>query len=147
MTFRVAATTQLGSFHTMCGEPIEPRMPATAAAQVEGAVSVEHARVIHKVLNRIPGCMDNPECEAAEQILATVAREVTPEQVIQVGEKIRSYLDTDGQLSTHADRQRMRGITLGHERSDGMAAITGSVMTVTQAVDRWPTQLSPKGFR
>ncbi|MFI9503705.1 DUF222 domain-containing protein [Nocardia sp. NPDC052566] len=131
---RVAATTQLGSFHTMHGEPIEPRMPATATAQTEGEISPEHARVIHKVLNRIPGCTDNPEYEAAEQILATAARDLEPEKVAQVGEKILAYLDPDGQKTDHTDRQRRRELTLGIQHSDGMSAIKGMITPQLRAL-------------
>ncbi|MFI9503409.1 DUF222 domain-containing protein [Nocardia sp. NPDC052566] len=129
---RVAATTQLGAFHDMHGRLGEPRMPATAAAQAEGAISVEHACTIGKVLRRIPGCTDHPEYEAAESVLAGHAREMGPEQVARIGEHILGYLNPDG--SDVSVRQAVRGLRIGSQRLDKMSVIHGEITPELRAL-------------
>ncbi|MEV0293801.1 DUF222 domain-containing protein [Nocardia sp. NPDC050710] len=131
---RVAAATSLGVWHDMCGEPVEPRLPATAAAQADGAISADHARAIAAVMKRTPGSTRDADFQAAEHILATLARNSTPDDIPEIGENILARLDPDGHLTDDLDRQRMRGITIGRQRADGMSPIRGEITPTLRAL-------------
>ncbi|MFI6996097.1 DUF222 domain-containing protein [Nocardia sp. NPDC050175] len=131
---RVAAALSLGLWHDMGGETREARLPATAAAQVEGEISVDHARQIAAVMKRVPGSTANTEFEAAEQLLADFARTGSPDDIPKVGEAILAYLDPDGERTDDTDRARMRGITIGRQRADGMSPIRGEITPTLRAL-------------
>ncbi|MEV6279586.1 DUF222 domain-containing protein [Nocardia sp. NPDC051832] len=131
---RIAAATTLGVWHDIPGDAMEPRHPATAAAQAEGDISVDHAREIAKVLKRVPGSVANADFEAAEQILATAARAVMPEDLTNIGRDILARLDPDGTLTDDTDRQRRRSLRIGKQRPDGMSPISGEITPTLRAL-------------
>ncbi|WP_194820005.1 HNH endonuclease signature motif containing protein [Nocardia sp. XZ_19_385] len=131
---RIAAAAALGVWHDIPGEDVEPRHPATAAAQAEGEISTDHAREIAKVLKRVPGSITNTDFEAAEHILATAARAVTPEDVTNIGRDILARLDPDGSLTDDTDRQRQRSLRIGKQRADGMSPISGDITPTLRAL-------------
>ncbi|WP_194837185.1 HNH endonuclease signature motif containing protein [Nocardia sp. XZ_19_369] len=131
---RVAAALSLGSWHDMAGEVRAPRLPSTAAAQVDGEISADHARQIAAVMKRVPGSTANAEFEAAEQLLADFARTGSPDDIAKVGEAVLAYLDPDGVRTDDTDRARMRGITIGRQRADGMSPIKGEITPTLRAL-------------
>ncbi|MEV0298023.1 DUF222 domain-containing protein [Nocardia sp. NPDC050710] len=131
---RVGAATSLGTWHDMGGEPVEPHLPATAAAQADGDISVDHARGIAAVMKRVPGSTRDAEFRAAEEILADFARTGSPDDIPKVGEAILARLDPDGHLTDERDRQRMRGISIGRQRADGMSPIRGELTPTLRAL-------------
>ncbi|MEV0295981.1 DUF222 domain-containing protein [Nocardia sp. NPDC050710] len=133
-TARVAAATSLGVWHDMGGDPVEPRLPATAAAQADGAISADHARSIAAVMKRVPGSTSDADFRAAEQILADFARASSPDDIPRIGEAILARLDPDGHLTDERDRQRMRGITIGRQRADGMSPVRGEITPTLRAL-------------
>ncbi|QIS12929.1 HNH endonuclease signature motif containing protein [Nocardia arthritidis] len=131
---RAKAAEELGPRIDMAGEVHPPLLPATAAAQAEGAITAEHAQRISAVMKRVPGSVDNPEFEAVEKLLAEHARTLSPRDITVVGEKILAYLDPDGRITDDKDRARMRGITVGPQRADGMSAIRGELSPTLRAL-------------
>nr|WP_228812319.1 DUF222 domain-containing protein [Nocardia otitidiscaviarum] len=122
---RVKGAAQLGAMTSAYGESCEPRLPATAAAQAEGAISGDHARAVMRVMDRIPDAVDTEHRAIAEEHLADAARTGTPEMVGKVGGRILGYLDPDGTLTTAKDRARVRAATFGEQRVDGMSPFEG----------------------
>ncbi|WP_282782646.1 HNH endonuclease signature motif containing protein [Nocardia sp. CC201C] len=122
---RVKAAAQLGVMTSAYGEKCEPRLPHTAVAHAEGAISGDHARAVMRVMERIPDAVDTERRAVAEEHLAAAARTGTPEMVGKVGDRILGYLDPDGSLTTDEDRARLRAATFGEQRLDGMSTFEG----------------------
>ncbi|WP_227998471.1 HNH endonuclease signature motif containing protein [Nocardia australiensis] len=133
-TRRIAAAHSLGMWHDMSGETHQPQHPRTAAALVAGDISADHAARIAAVLKRVPGSTSDPDFEAAEQVLAEHARTGSPDDIPKVGDAILAYLDPDGKLTDDGDRQRMRAVTIGRQRADGMSPIHGEITPTLRAL-------------
>jgi hypothetical protein len=131
---RVHQAALIGTFHDMGGAALEPKLPHTAEAVAAGDISAEHARGIATVVNRIPRGAGDDGRAAAEQILAEFAATGSPDDIGKVGDRILAYLDPDGKLTTDRDRARMRGITVGRQRPDGMSPIRGEIDPVLRAL-------------
>ncbi|MGK8559062.1 DUF222 domain-containing protein [Nocardia gipuzkoensis] len=131
---RVAAVRDLGVWHTMDGADTAPVLPHTAAAQAAGEISADHARGIAAVMKRVPRGIEDADREAAEQILAEFARSGSPDDISKVGDRILAHLDPDGRLTDDVDRKRMRGLTLGRQRADGMTPIHGEITPLLRAL-------------
>ncbi|QLY27695.1 DUF222 domain-containing protein [Nocardia huaxiensis] len=109
------------------GSPRPVRLAHTAAAHAEGLISVDHIRNIATVMNRIPDRVDAAKREQAEQILAEYATAGSPDRLTIIGNAILARLDPDGTLTDLEDQARMRTVTLGHQRADGMSSLTGEI--------------------
>ncbi|MBF6180442.1 HNH endonuclease signature motif containing protein [Nocardia otitidiscaviarum] len=110
---------------SFCGEPAPALLPTTAALQAEGAISPEHARVIMRVMDRIPNAVPVETQAEAEQHLARAASQMPPEYVSKVGHVLLTCLDPDGVLTNDDDRARRRELRVGKQRVDGMSEIKG----------------------
>ncbi|MBF6180271.1 HNH endonuclease signature motif containing protein [Nocardia otitidiscaviarum] len=108
-----------------CGEPGPALLPTTARLQAEGTISPEHARVIMRVMDRIPNAVPAATQAEAEQQLAHAASQMPPEYVTKVGHVLLSCLDPDGVLTNDDDRARRRELWLGKQRVDGMSEVKG----------------------
>ncbi|HET6210144.1 MAG TPA: DUF222 domain-containing protein, partial [Jatrophihabitans sp.] len=108
----------------MSGERLGPLLPGVAAGQASGVLSVEQARTITKVLDRLPGTVGRLDFEAAERQLVEAAANLRPRELGQLGERILAYLDPDGTLSSDAEHQRRRNLTLA-PNSDGSYDLRG----------------------
>ncbi|MTE15423.1 DUF222 domain-containing protein [Nocardia sp. CT2-14] len=106
----------------------------TAAAQARGLVSGEHARVIGKIMARIPGSVNADDRELADQQLVGLALHMSPDVLPVLGERILAHLDPDGRRTGDEDRARMRGICLGAQRADGMRPVSGLLSPALSAV-------------
>ncbi|MFE3444848.1 DUF222 domain-containing protein [Nocardia sp. NPDC059180] len=131
---RVHQAQTVATFHDMAGEPVDPLLPHTAQALTAGDISADHARGITTVLNRVPRGASADDRAAAEEVLTEFARSGSPDDIGKVGDKILAYLDPDGHLTTDHDRARMRGITIGRQRPDGMSPIRGDIDPVLRAL-------------
>ncbi|MCP9619409.1 DUF222 domain-containing protein [Nocardia otitidiscaviarum] len=121
---RVRASVPLRP-RAFCGEPGPALLPTTATLQAEGAISPEHARVIMRVMDRIPAAVPAETQAEAEQQLAHAAVQMPPEYVSKVGHVLLSCLDPDGVLTNDDDRARRRELWVGKQRVDGMSEIKG----------------------
>ncbi|MET9491300.1 DUF222 domain-containing protein [Nocardia sp. NPDC006630] len=115
----------LAVWHRVGDEPDPaPVLPNAAQALDEGAISLDHVRVIRQVMNRLPGKVA-PEARAyAEKQLAFQARALDPTHLPRIGEMILGYLDPDGKLTEDADRQNQRSAVLSPQRYDLMSTLT-----------------------
>lgn len=109
---RVTAAAELGLRVGTTGEILPPLLPAVAAAQREGAVSAEHARVISQVLERVPVTVGDADLARAERQLVAAARVLRPPDVGKVGARLLAHLDPDGVLALDEEHQRRRRFDL-----------------------------------
>jgi hypothetical protein len=78
---RVQDARTFGPRVTMSGEALEPLLPMVAVGQASGVVSVEQARTIAKVLDRMPGTVSQADFEAAERHLVDAAESLRPREL------------------------------------------------------------------
>ncbi|WP_306356533.1 MULTISPECIES: HNH endonuclease signature motif containing protein [unclassified Nocardia] len=121
---RVRASVPLRP-RVFCGESTPALLPTTASLQAEGVVSPEHARVIMRVMERVPNAVPAERKAEAEQQLAHAATQMPPEYVTKVGQVLLTCLDPDGVLTNDDDRARRRELLVGKQRVDGMSEIKG----------------------
>lgn len=93
---RIAAAADVLPTRGVGGAPVEPRLPATAAAVAEHAIGAADVRVIRSVLARIPPHLGADTRAEVEAELATHARTLDPGQLTLLGQRILAYLDQDG---------------------------------------------------
>ncbi|MGB8995097.1 MAG: DUF222 domain-containing protein [Pseudonocardiaceae bacterium] len=93
---RIAAATDVLPGRGLNGTPVEPKLPATAAAVAEHAIGAADVRVIRSILRRIPPHLDAQTRADVETQLAHHARTLDAGQLDQLGKRILSYLDQDG---------------------------------------------------
>ena len=70
----------------MTGEPLEPVLSNTAAAQRRGEIGAEHVKIIRRFFDKLPGFVDYDTREAAEAQLAELACGLRPEE-LRVGRR------------------------------------------------------------
>lgn len=124
---RLAEAAALGPRRAVTGEPLEPQLAATAAAQARGEIGAEHVTVIRDFMSQLPADVDPGTRAEAESQLAEAAGGLTPEGLRKVARKLMGYIDQDGTLDDEREHARKRGITLGHQELDGMSRISGWV--------------------
>lgn len=77
---RIAEAADLGPRRALSGEPLAPVLPATAAAQRDGAIGADHVAVIRRFFHQLPESVDIETCEHAERHLAVKAAGFRPDQ-------------------------------------------------------------------
>jgi hypothetical protein len=93
---RVAAAADVLPGCGLNGAPVEPKLPATAAAVVEHPIGAADVKVIRAVLARIPPHLDAQTRAEVEAELAHHARALDSGQLAVLGKRILAYLDQDG---------------------------------------------------
>nr|WP_157226533.1 HNH endonuclease signature motif containing protein [Gordonia soli] len=131
---RLRHAEALGRFHSVHGEELEPRCPATATALSDGAIDRRHVDVILDVLKRIPAQVDAEMRALADQVLAHYARECTPTELKRLGAQILAHLDEDGQLTDDRDRARRRGLRVSAQDPQLMSQLTATLTPTTRAM-------------
>ena len=121
---RIRTAEDLAPRHSVTGEPLSPRLPATAEAQRVGAIGDGHVAVIRSFCQRLPDFVDVETREKAEAQLARLGGEHRPDELSKLADKLTDCLDPDGSF-TDGDRARRRGIIIGRQGFDGMSSITG----------------------
>ncbi|OBA62559.1 hypothetical protein A5647_08320, partial [Mycobacterium sp. 1100029.7] len=129
---RVREAADLGERRALTGEPLEPVLPATAAAQRQGTLGREHVAVIRRFYHQLPGWIDSATRTAAETDLARLATQHRPDQLVGFAEHLTDCLNPDGNF-TDDDRAHRRGLTLGQQGVDGMTALHGWLTPETRA--------------
>lgn len=122
---RIEEAAALGERRAVTGEPLEPRLANTAAAQARGEIGTEHVTVIRDFMSQLPTEVDLGTRVAAESQLAEVAGGLTPEGLRTVARRLMGYLDQDGTLDDEREHARKRGITIAQQGLDGMSRISG----------------------
>jgi Domain of unknown function (DUF222)/HNH endonuclease len=93
---RVAASADVLPSRGLNGAPVQPKLPATAAAVAEHAIGAADVRVIRSVLARIPPHLGDQTRAEVEAELAHHARTLDAGQLETLGKRILAYLDQDG---------------------------------------------------
>src|SRR3984885_9779166 len=121
---RIHEAADLGQRRALTGEPCEPVLPATAAAQRNGDLGPGHVAVIRGFLHRLPDFVDLDTRATAEAQLARLAGEHRPDELARLADKLTDCLNPDGDF-TDVDRARRRGLSIGRQDIDGMSPIRG----------------------
>jgi hypothetical protein len=121
---RLHEAADLGERAAITGEPLEPVLPATAAAQRTGDLGAAHIAVIRGFMHRLPDFVDMETRAVAEVQLARLGAEHRPDELSKLADKLTDCLNPDGNF-TDDDRARRRGITIGKQDVDGMSSLTG----------------------
>ena len=121
---RIHEAADLGQRRALTGEPLEPVLPATAAAQRNGDLGAGHVAVIRSFWHRLPDVVDLETRAKAEAQLARLAGEHRPDELAKLADKLTDCLNPDGDFTDH-DRARRRGLTIGRQDIDGMSPISG----------------------
>ncbi|OCB40178.1 hypothetical protein A9X02_17065, partial [Mycobacterium malmoense] len=116
----------LGPRRGLTGEPLEPLLPATAAAQRDGRLGGGQVAVIRRFFHRLPGWVDFATRAAVEADLADKGGHFRPEHLAELAEHVADCLNPDGTF-TDDDRARRRGLTLGKQGPDGMSQVRGVI--------------------
>lgn len=122
---RIAEAARLGARRAVTGEPLEPELPGTAAAQARGEIGTEHVTVIRDFMDHLPSDIDPGTRAAAESQLGGLAGGLTPEGLRSVARQLMGYLDQDGTIDDEREHARKRGLTVGRQELDGMSRISG----------------------
>ncbi|MQY25510.1 HNH endonuclease signature motif containing protein [Nocardia aurantia] len=107
----------------MTGEAVAPLLSETAAAQRAGAIAPAHVKIIRDVMHHLPVTVDAATRAEAEVMLAGHARELRPDQLRKVADKLEALINPDGTF-TDADRARRRAFTMGRQGPDLMSKCT-----------------------
>jgi hypothetical protein len=121
---RIREAEDLGPRHSVTGEPLSPRLAATAEAQRAGKIGDGHVAVIRGFCQRLPDFVDVETRQQAEAQLARLGGHHRPDELSKLADKLTDCLNPDGTF-TDEDRARRRGITIGKQGFDGMSPITG----------------------
>ena len=121
---RVHEAADLGERRALNGEPLEPVLAATAAAQRNGELGASHVAVIRSFMHRLPDFVDVETRQKAEAQLARLSLEHRPDELAKLADKLTDCLNPDGDFSD-VDRAKRRAITIGRQDLDGMSPISG----------------------
>src|ERR1700733_1801334 len=121
---RIHEAADLGERRALTGEPLEPVLPATAAAQRNGDLGAGHVAVIRGFVHRLPDFVDIETRATAEAQLARLAGEHRPDELGRLADTLTDCLNPDGDF-TDTDRARRRGLSIGRQDIDGMSPISG----------------------
>ncbi|WP_330182984.1 HNH endonuclease [Nocardia sp. NBC_01503] len=113
---------------------LDPILPLVAEAQRAGAISADHTRHIVAALHKLPDTLPDERKETAERILTDYARAGLPDALPRLGNEILIRVHPDGELAAERDRQRLRGLSIGHQRVNGMSPVSGEITPALRAV-------------
>lgn len=138
---RITEAAELGPRRTLTGQPLEPALPAVAAAQQRGQIGATHVQVIRSFFHYLPDHVDPGTLTQAERHLTELACQYRPEQLAKLAQRLADYLHPDGNY-TDDERAKRRGVTLGPQDRDGMTPIKGYLdpqarATVDAVLARW----------
>jgi hypothetical protein len=131
-TRRINEAHDLGPRQALTGEPLAPRLAATAAGQRAGAIGAGGVAVIRRFFDQLPFWVDAGTRECAEKHLARLAAQFRPDQLAKLAERLADCLNPDGNF-TDEDRARRRGLTLGKQDADGMSTLRGWLTPTARA--------------
>ena len=131
---------------SLAGEPLPPRQPATAAGWRAGELDADHVRVIQRFLAELPCAVTLAGREWAEGVLAGHARDLRPDQLATLAQKLALILNPDGTFSD-ADRALRRGLRFERQLPNGMSRV---VLWATPALraelEAWMAKFAAPGM-
>ena len=117
---RIHDVTQLSPRTTLTGQQLPPELPATAKAWRAGLLDAQHLKVIQTFVHDLPRDTPIAVVEHAENLLATHAAQLRPDQLQKAANRAAVLINPDGKFSDE-DRARQRGFTWSPQRGDGMS--------------------------
>lgn len=114
---RVSAAAEVLPSRGLGGAPVEPQLPATAAAVADHAIGAADVAAIRSVLARIPPHIGAEKKAAVEAELGRHARTLDAGQLMVLGKRILAYLDQDGRPPDDEPETRRR--LSFHDRDGG----------------------------
>ncbi|MFL6164514.1 MAG: DUF222 domain-containing protein [Jatrophihabitantaceae bacterium] len=138
---RAQAVERFGARRSLIGEPLEPMLPATAAAFEAGEVGCEHAAAIAETVEAIPAAERAAHAAPVESTLVEHARTSDPRTIRLLGQRILAHLDPDG---PSPDERRLQQ---AHRRlsltclPDSTGLLDGRLTPACQAI--WEAVLTP----
>ncbi len=121
---RVTEAAELGPRQAVTGEPLPPRLTATAAGERDGRLGAGHVWVIRRFFDQLPCGVDVETREKAEAHLAKLAMQHRPDELAKLADRLANCLNPDGTYIDE-DRARRRRLTLGNQDADGMSPLRG----------------------
>ncbi|MEE6166899.1 MULTISPECIES: HNH endonuclease signature motif containing protein [unclassified Mycolicibacterium] len=140
---RVTEAALLGPRAAVSGEPLEPVLPATAAAQAAGQINTDHVAVIKKFFDHCPVPLDADTRTQIDEDLARIAAGNSPDILKRCAERITFLLNQDGPEPAESVQERRRGITISAQGRDGTSKIHGNLDAETAAT--WKAILAKLG--
>src|SRR5882672_7482879 len=134
---RCQAAVDLGPGRSLSGQPRPPLLPAVAAAQADGTISPDHARVIAKTVSELPSEVEFEHGAAVEARLVAEAQRFDPSVLATLARRVVALLNPDGVLADDLEHDRRRHATLSGNRdgSDELRAhLTPTALAQWQAV-------------
>ena len=94
----VAEAGDLAPRRSLQGQPLAPRLPATATVLASGEISPEHVAIIRRTMARLDKVeqLEPGEWPRAEAYLAGQATLVPPRRLQQFADRLLAHLDPDG---------------------------------------------------
>ncbi|HEX7323445.1 MAG TPA: HNH endonuclease signature motif containing protein [Mycobacterium sp.] len=143
---RIEDAAQLGPRRTLTGQPLEPVLPTTAAAQRDGTLGAAHIKVIRDFFAHLPDHVDIETQAIAEEQLAGLGAGCRPDELTKLATELYNYFNPDGRFSD-VDRARRRSLVLGRQGPDGMSSIKGLLTPEARAtVDAVLARLAAPGM-
>jgi hypothetical protein len=124
---RLADTKQLGPRTALTGQPCEPLLAETAAAQAQGAIGTEHIQLIRKAMTALPHWVDAHTRDKFETDLVIAARGNDPDVLKDLARRLLALIDQDGPEPDDTERARRRYLHIGRQGRDGMTPIRGNL--------------------
>ncbi|CAN5403493.1 HNH endonuclease signature motif containing protein [soil metagenome] len=129
---RIDDAAELGPRRALSGQPMEPWLPATAAAQAAGTIRAGHVRVIREFCAALPGHVPVADRDRAERDLVGYSRGLRPDEVKKLADRMLVLYHPDGDFSD-AERALKRGVSIGRQRPDGMSTLKGELTPQARA--------------
>ena len=130
---RLAEAAELGPRQGLSGHPLEPVLPAVAAAQDAGLINAEHVTVLRETMNKMPGWVDTLTRSHIEVDLVGKAARVGPKELKTVADRALFLLDQDGPEPDDAERTRKRAVSIGKQCRDGTSQLNGHLTPEARA--------------
>ncbi|QTH59964.1 DUF222 domain-containing protein [Corynebacterium hindlerae] len=105
---------------------IPARLPHTAAGMAKAAFGAESATVITKTLDAIPKGTPPDTVAWVEEVMASMAHQLAPDDLVRAGQKILQGLNADSEPSDE-ERQHKRSVKLSAQDSELMGKLAGTV--------------------
>ena len=142
---RIRDAEELGPRRSLTGEPLEPLLPAVAAAQRDGQLGAGHIAVIRSFFDYLPADVDPGTLAQAEKHLTELGGRCRPDELAKLAQRLADHLHPDGDEPderAEQHRAKRRGVTLGPQDRDGMSAISGFLdpqarATLDAVLARW----------
>jgi hypothetical protein len=131
---RLEEAAALGPRRTLTGEPLEPVLPYTSAAQAHGAINREHVKVIRDAMNGIPSAIDAITRTQIESDLVRTAIGVGPKSLKDTADRTLFLLDQDGPEPDDTERARRRGVSMAPQQRGGNSQINGNLTPQARAI-------------